>query len=365
MVEDCVLGLGHKKRYKELIAMYMKRVREGKQYRYVIRESYRDGDTWKYRDVIDLGEDPGAYIHYVGGNGFYFDEALEEKLEEAGIDFSSEDLEAVFFPFIDPHIRRVILNFQHGFRRHRCSSDIPDSESKLFEKQKELHPFDKRRMHFLRCGRIDTGKLDGRSWKFLNILLDKSRDERETIIEEMEQHLKPREIKSYIYTAFDLQSYFKDSIVRNHPFALNQERVDEAFCNAVCSLNRDHSFFRGVPDHDPSSLHPYLQKYVIMFFDSFFEPLFSWDEFIRHIFGAKEQSAYRRWINRSSVSVSEACSRLGIDPSKWKDLSSKDITRIYRRRAKTLHPDAGGDHEAFIKLTEAYHVLLDMKLRQA
>jgi hypothetical protein len=220
-------------------------------------------------------------------------------------------------------------------------------------------------MHFLRCGRIDTGSLEGRPWKFLNILLDKSRDERETIIEEMEQQLKPKEIKSYIYTAFNLQKYFEDSIVKNHPYALNQERVDEAFCDALCRLNRDLGFFDGVPDHDPSSLHGYLRKYVVMYFDSFFEPLFSWDEFIRGIFGAKERGAYRRWKNRSNITVSEACKHLGIEPDKLKNLSAREITRIYRKRAKTLHPDAGGDHEAFIKLTDAYRTLISTTLTRS
>ncbi|MCX7823162.1 MAG: J domain-containing protein [Syntrophobacterales bacterium] len=344
--------------------MYMRRVRYGNAYHYVIRESYRKGDTWTYRDLVDLGENPESYIHYVGGNGFYFDETLEEKLEEAGVTFSSEDLEALFFPFIDPNIRRIILNFQHDFRRHRFSSDIPTSDSELFEKQKQLHGFDKRRMHFLRCGRVDTGKLEERSWKFLNILLDKSRDERETIIEEMERHLRPREIKSYVYTAFDLQRYFEDSFVKNNPIALDPERVDEAFFDAICRLNKDSMFFDGVPDYEPEVLHPYLRKYLIIYFDATFEPLFSWDEFIRGIFGAKERSAYRRWASRSNMSILEACKKLGIDPSRWKELSTKEITSVYRRQAKTLHPDAGGDHEAFIKLTEAYRALIAFKLRQ-
>lgn len=344
--------------------MYMKRIRTGRSYHYILRESYLDGDRWTYRDIVDLGEDPGSYIHYVGGNGFYFDESLEEKLEEAGITFSYEDLEAVFFPFIDPYIRRIILNFQHNFKRFRFSPGIPTSDVELLEKQRELHDFDKRRMHFLRCGRIDIGKLDGRSWKFLNILLDKSRDEREALIEDMEQGLKPKEVKSYIYTAFNLQRYFEDSIVRNHPFALNQERVDEAFLDALCRLNEDTVFFNGVPDYNPSSLHPYLHRYAIMYFDNYFEPLFSWDDFIRGIFGAKERSAYRRWINRPGVSISESCKILGIDPSRWKELSAGDITRIYRTQAKILHPDAGGNHEAFIRLTEAYRSLVAFKRRQ-
>jgi molecular chaperone DnaJ len=40
-----------------------------------------------------------------------------------------------------------------------------------------------------------------------------------------------------------------------------------------------------------------------------------------------------------------------------KDASDDEIKRAYRRRARELHPDAGGDEEEFKELTTAYEVL--------
>src|SRR5688500_20195743 len=40
-----------------------------------------------------------------------------------------------------------------------------------------------------------------------------------------------------------------------------------------------------------------------------------------------------------------------------RDASDDDIKRAYRRRARELHPDAGGDEEEFKELTTAYEVL--------
>jgi len=42
-------------------------------------------------------------------------------------------------------------------------------------------------------------------------------------------------------------------------------------------------------------------------------------------------------------------------------MSRKDFARLYRLKAMELHPDKGGDHDEFVKLTEAYHALLKTK----
>ncbi len=341
--------------------MYLKRICKGKHYSYVIRESFWSGNCWTYRDLVNLGSDPTKYIHYVGGNGFYFDEYVEDSLEKLGVAYTSEDLEKIFFPFLRPDIQRIIDIFSHNKPATKPNKWKKCSDEELFEYQKDIHPFDKRRLHFLRCGRIDIGNLDTRAWKFLNILLEKSRDERETIIERMENQLRPREIRSYVYTAFNLQRYFSASILRNHPIALDPEKVDNAFLDAICKLNKDPNFFRGVPDHDPASLHPYLRKYVVFFFDYEFGQAGTWDEFIKRIFGAQEQHAYRRMKYQKNVPISKACTLLGIQKEKLNNVSIKEIHKIYRKKAKELHPDAGGNHEVFIELTDAYKTILKYK----
>ncbi len=48
--------------------------------RYFIRESYRDGKCLRSRDLFDLGTDPSQYIVYPGGNAFYIDETVDDRL---------------------------------------------------------------------------------------------------------------------------------------------------------------------------------------------------------------------------------------------------------------------------------------------
>ena len=50
---------------------------------------------------------------------------------------------------------------------------------------------------------------------------------------------------------------------------------------------------------------------------------------------------------------------LGVSP----DASDEDIKRTYRRKARTLHPDAGGDEEQFKELTTAYEILRNPEAR--
>ena len=51
---------------------------------YFIRESYRQADHYLSRDLLDIGADPGSYIVYPGGNSFYIDQVVEEKLTDMG-----------------------------------------------------------------------------------------------------------------------------------------------------------------------------------------------------------------------------------------------------------------------------------------
>jgi len=52
--------------------------------RYFIRESYRQADHFLSRDLLDLGADPASYIVYPGGNSFYIDQDVEDRLTEMG-----------------------------------------------------------------------------------------------------------------------------------------------------------------------------------------------------------------------------------------------------------------------------------------
>lgn len=337
------------------MSLYIRRTRSGRQIRYVLRESYWNGSCFAARDIVDLGKDPAEHIVYAGGNGFYFSEAVEEAFARMGLERETEDLEQAFLLYLDPHIRRVIENFTAG-RAPRGPSWTPEESA---HHQRFLHPFDKRRMHFLRCGRMDIGNLEGRTWKFLNVLCDKSRDEIEHVIEGMEKDLRPQERRNYLFTALELQKYFPSHLLKNNPAALNPEAVDAYFLEEICRLNEDSTFFAGVEDHNPQTLHAFLVKYVIMYFDHSFSPGSLRDrvfaDFVRF------RSFAFRPPAKQTMTEEEACACLGLRTKEYRAMSAQALTRHYRRKAKKHHPDAGGDHETFIRLSQAYECLVRRK----
>jgi hypothetical protein len=338
--------------------LYLKReIIQGDQH-YTIRETYRSDGCLKHRILFDLGADPGSYIEYPGGNSFYIRESLLENLRLQGVEYSENDLEGLFIPFLDPHVRRIVERFtRRGSPRWK-----PVSSEALLRHHKALHAFDKRRLHYLRFGRVHIGDLDAKPWKFLNVLLEKSRDEIETLLEVMEWELQPQEIRRYLYTALGLQRHFRHLPTRYHPEALDPFKVEDCFLEEICRLNRDERFFMGVNDHDPAGLHPYLRKYVIVYFDNAFDPRIVWDEYVadfvwRHRFSRRSGSPQ----GGISGSEKEACLHLGITLKEFEKMDRRELLRIYRRLALKSHPDQGGDKEAFIRLRAAYERLLQRK----
>jgi len=308
--------------------------------------------------LVDLGQDPELYVEYPGGNAFYFKEELEDTLREKHVQYSIEELERLFLPFLDPEIRRIYEMFDRGEKKKKWKSL---SKEELHRRQRELHPFDKRRLHYLRCGRVNIGNLDARPWGFLNVLLDKSRDEIEALIEEMEMELPPFEALSYIYTALNMQRHFLHMLTRFHPWTLDQEKMDRCFIQDICLLNQDPGFFRGVSRHDPKVLHPYLRKYVVLYFDG---PGLAAPH--GHPMGDDSLgsfSYYRRAPKPRGVSLNdrEACHKLGITVEEFSRMSRQELNKIFRLKAKQAHPDAGGDKEEFVAVMEAYEKLLRRK----
>ena len=151
--------------------MYLARKTIGKRIRYFIRDTYLDGDTLKSRDVFDLGGDPGRHIVYPGGNGYYYDDEVVAAIERLDLDPASEDLDRVFWDFLDPQIRRAIEGFQRPGKAVAMEA-APDLLP-------GIHPFDKRRLNFLKFGRVDPGDIARLSPKLTRALHHKSRDEME------------------------------------------------------------------------------------------------------------------------------------------------------------------------------------------
>jgi hypothetical protein len=334
--------------------LYLRRVKFSSGYRYVLRESYCDGGLWKHKDLIDLGVNPGRCIEYAGRNGFYFGGGLEERLQAVGVKYNSEDLETIFLPFLEPHVRRIIEDFQAHSSRPCRPRKL--SRDEMIRKQRLLHSFDKRRLHFLRCGRVDIGDLDRGPWGFLNALVEKSRDEIEHILEMMEAFLRPQEMRLYLFSALNLQAHFPHHLLRNRPEALDQESVDHHFLEALCCVNRDGTFWGGMDVRDPAALHPYLTRYVILYFDSEFEQS-RWPGFIRDFAGRRR--AFPRSAGVQGMGLDEACRVFEVSREAAAKLNGKELIRMYRRKAKELHPDRGGDKESFIRMAEAFACLME------
>ena len=323
---------------------------------YSLRESYREESAWKHRVLVELGNDPNRYVEYPGGNGFYISEEIEEILDAKAAAYSYDELEAVFLPFVDPRIRRVAEQFQREDQGGKKAWSRSPKE--MWERQKGLPSFDKRRLHFLRCGRVDIGNLDARGWKFLDVLLEKSRDEIESLFDTMERDLKPHEIRSYLYTALHLQRRFAGYCTRNQPSVLDPEKVDESFVDELCRLNQDRGFFSGLKRSSWNLLHPYLRKYLILYFDNEFDRGGAWSEYVRDF--QRRRQFYRgpRLRVEPSVSKTEALKSLGIGAAEFEDMSRAELTRCYRKRAMETHPDRGGDQKEFVGIRRAFETLL-------
>ena len=336
--------------------MYLRRKNTKSGRRFVLSESYRDGSLLRHRSLIDMGPDPGIYIEYPGGNSFHVRESLIEKLEAMGKEAPEDEMENLLMPFLDPRIRRIVERFQRSKRSERPWHSLPPE--KRLQMQKELHPFDKRRIHYLRFGRMQMEDMDRRACSFLYVLFEKSRDEIEHLIEEMEYELPPHEIRSYIYTSLHLQTHFRNLRTRHHPSALEPEKVDHFFVEELCRLNRDQWFFSGVGQWDFQTLHPYLIKYLTQYFDSEFESGTVWSEYVEDFLWKHQFHKPKETHSNSSSAEKAACRCLEITFEDFQEMDQMKLRRCYRRLAKRTHPDGGGSKERFVEIKAAYEFLI-------
>ncbi len=331
--------------------MYLARKRINGTTCYYIRESYRKADHYLSRDLFNLGPDPGRYIIYPGGNAFYIDEAVEDRLRDLGVKPGFEDLEDIFWPFLDPDIQHAQEHF-----RGRGSAKGSKGDARPLSGER-FHLFDRRRVHFLRFGRMDQGSIGRVSPKLYKVLCDKSRDELEQYFLAAERILKPHEIKSYVYTIFDLQRHFSQSFSKTMPQGLNQDEVDRVFVQDVCRLNSDTNFWLGMNTAD--TLQDYLIRYAIMFFDNDYGRSSYLDDMIQNWMNSRRD--FRPPRPEKKVSVKEASTIFGVTETELKKMTRRELSRVFRRKAQQIHPDTGGDHEAFIKLSAAYQSVRERK----
>lgn len=318
---------------------------------YSIRESYQDGDHFVSRELVDLGTQPGAYIIYPGGNAFYIDPVIEEQLDRLGVIPQATDLEDIFWRFLDPALQHALEYFRH--REYRIRKDN-QSKERSPKTHLAVHNFDKRRLHYLKFGRMEQGYLWLIPQKVFNILRHKSRDEIEQQFLDMEQQLNPREYKAYAYVIFNINQFFTESFAKKRPQFLKQSDVDDYFIDEICKLNQDRAFWAGMPTE--SSLHDYLIRYILMYFDYDFTPR-SWvEDYIRHFINSHRD--YQMPFNAGSVTLEKASSIFGESETVLKKMNRQALVKLFRRRALELHPDKGGNQEKFVELMQAYHMLL-------
>ncbi|MCD6199182.1 MAG: hypothetical protein J7K15_11540 [Deltaproteobacteria bacterium] len=321
--------------------------------KYFIRHSYQGkSDTWLSKSLFNLGHDPEEYIVYVGDRAFYIDPAVEEAISSQGVVYNYDELEEIFMPFLDPEIRRVVEQFgkRGGKRHHRYSKE------ELAAMQKDIHPFDRRRLCFLKFCHTKIEDLSNQPFSFFNILLNKSRDEIEHVFENMEFMLSPREKRMYLYAIFDIPRRFAPRLTRFLPDVQDQDLIDKYLLEEICKLDQDSTFLnQGAVPWDARGVHPYLRKYLIQYFDV----LYKWP--ITDGSAGHSTAGHKVWPPPAKSSDEKYFKAMGISANEFSRIGKKEFILLFRRKAQELHPDKGGDHEAFIALQHAYQILICRK----
>lgn len=324
---------------------------------FFIRRSQLQGNVYVSRELMSLGTDPGAFIVYPGGKSFYIHEQVEDCLSGQGVPFDYDRLEDLFWPFVRPDIKRSVRGFRSRSADSQAKSALTDEEENFI--RNHLHPVDRRRYNYLRTGELDQATQGNIPLKFYRSLAFKSRDELEHRFMDMEASLEPHESSLYVYSFLYLRRFFSEIIAGKMPQGLDWKKLDRLFIEELCDLNRDDLFWKGA--EKPDGLHACLIRYAIMFFDY---PLASesfMQDHLRDFFARTRQRFGRVKLKKAVVSPGEAARIMGVPDKTLYAMSKRELTRVYRGLAMKMHPDKGGDHEAFIRLTEVYRMLLAKK----
>ncbi len=321
---------------------------------FFLRQSYMDNKgRWRSRDLFDLGPDPEKFIEYVGERAFYISPELEQALSDLEIDYEYEELEEIFWPFIDPFIRQTIDAFG-GLEGRKYKRPHKYALKELQEMQAGIHIFDKRRLIFLKFVQIDTDGLLDRPLPFLNQLLGKSRDEIENMFDMMELDLKPWEIKGYLYAIFGLPERFSPRLSRFIPDVQDQDMMDRFFLEELCLLNQDSSYLdKGARPGRSAWLHPYLKKYLFQYFDYAFRGPRPGRSF--------HENQNKAWHPSATEADLDQLETVGLDMETFNKMTEKEFVSYFRKMAQKLHPDKGGDHEQFIRFQQAFEQLMVKK----
>lgn len=328
--------------------MYLARIRHGQGMRYFLRQSFFDQERgcYLFRQVFDLGAHPGDFINRSDETVLLFHSELEEAVAEAGAGWQSTSLlEDLLWRFFTREEQAHLARFRHREPLVNRPFSSEDEERLV----REIHLFDRKRLYFLRYGAVDQSRLARMHKKLCRPLFGQCRDEREFFFQEQERVLGPTDYRTYVFAIFDLQRFFSESFAPYMPEALDPILMADRLVEEICRLNGDQRFWRGVPAS--TSLQEHLQRYLVMFFDyQFAERSFAAD------FSRQFTDSHRtfRWPEQKTRTDEEKSAIFGKPMEDLRRMPQRDLARLFRRRAKELHPDGGGDHEQFILLADAY-----------
>lgn len=335
--------------------MYLATLTRGQTKHYEIRQSL-PGDDHRYLEyqvVFDLGGDPGRYIERLSDDICYFSAELEDRLQQETSEDASLILEELLWDFLPAEEQTRLSIFRH--RGKARVSALSEGERSAIEK--DIHLFDRRRLYYLRYGAVDQSRIFRLNPKLYRPLLNKCRDEREFYLLDLEKALQHNELRTYVFAIFDLQRHFTESFSATMPEALNQIDIADFFIEEICSLNDDISFWR--TGTGGTSLHDHLIRYMIMFFDHGYGRRSLFDDFVREFMGRHRAFSWPE--KKPAVSTGQAEKIFQRKWQKLQKMNRRELTRLYRERAKELHPDSGGNHEQFIELNGAYASLMARK----
>jgi hypothetical protein len=311
---------------------------------YQLRHSCEVNNRLGYLNLFDLGSNPARFIKYPGGNAFYIDEAIEDALTSLGIEYDTDELEDLFWHWLDPEIKYAVRHFRNRSDRikNRSAHDYEGLTT-------DIQPFDKRRMHFLKFGSMDQGPVANMPPALFKDLAYQSRDEIEQGFLRQESILKPHEVKSYVYTIFDLQSFFSSFMAKKMPHVLDQKKVEAHLLEEICRVN-------SLLFNKKNELDGYLKRYLIMFFDYQYADTTLLDDlakdfmFRHHFYTPKPPP---------NIPVRNALKIFKLTQKEFRQMDKKELTQHYRNLARNCHPDVGGSHDACVELNTAYESLLE------
>ena len=337
------------------MSLYLATIPKGAAIAYELRQSFsNDGQHYTHRTVFDLGPAPKRFITPFDDKTVLFDETLLAAVDQTGEGGGELLLERLLLPFLPREVRRRLALFPP--RSSGAYGPLSEGEREAIRHQ--VHLFDRRRLYYLRYGAVDQSRLSRLHEKCSRPLLGQSRDEREYYFTAEEQALEPGMYLHYLYAIFAVARHFPESFAPWFPEALEADQVADHFVHELCRLNGDPSFF---PEHREPTLHPHLRRYLVMFFDHRPNPRSFERDFAAAFIAGRRRF---RWPQREKIPPEQLSAIFATPAQELHAMSLPQLTRLYRQLAKRLHPDQGGNHQAFINLTEAYKHLRRLKRKE-